>query len=335
MNLQDEYKIQLEVFEGPLDLLLYLIKKEEVDIYNIPIEKIATQYMDYMNLMKMLDLNIAGEFLVMAATLMMIKSRMLLPVEERPELEEEEEDPRWELVKQLVEYKKFKDAASKLQERELLQENIFDLGAENLVFDKEDDTEVVLGDVSLFDLISAFKDVLKNARPEEIGEIMAHRYTVADKIHLILSSVKAHGTVRFTDLFDVTTSKPEMICTFLGLLELIKLRQINITQNESFGEIVIRAAEKEPDMQAAEEAASIWDDDSGQQDDDEGEEPGTDGDSDEELEDDSDDDDDEDDDEDEFDEEDEESEDDPEDDDEDEDEFDDDEDDEDDEDEKD
>lgn len=260
MNLQEEYKIQLEVFEGPLDLLLYLIKKDEVDIYNIPIEKIATQYMDYMNLMKMLDLNIAGEFLVMAATLMMIKSRMLLPVEERPELEEEEEDPRWELVKQLVEYKKFKDAASKLQERELLQESIFDLGAENLVFDKEDDAEVVLGDVSLFDLISAFQDVLKNARPEEISEIMAHRYTVADKIHLILSSVKTHGTVRFTDLFDVTTSKPEMICTFLGLLELIKLRQINISQNESFGEIVIRAAEAEPDMQAAEEAASIWDD---------------------------------------------------------------------------
>src|SRR5210317_944929 len=127
LNIQEEYKIQLEVFEGPLDLLLYLIKKEEVDIYNIPIEKIATQYMDYLNLMKMLDLNIAGEFLVMAATLMMIKSRMLLPEEERPELEEEEEDPRWELVKQLVEYKKFKDAASKLGDRELMQEDVFAL----------------------------------------------------------------------------------------------------------------------------------------------------------------------------------------------------------------
>jgi segregation and condensation protein A len=311
VNLQEEYKIQLEVFEGPLDLLLYLIKKEEVDIYNIPIERIATQYMDYMNLMKMLDLNIAGEFLVMAATLMMIKSRMLLPVEERPELEEEEEDPRWELVKQLVEYKKFKDAASKLQERELLQENIFDLGSENLVFDKEDDTEVVLGDVSLFDLISAFKDVLKNARPEEINEIMAHRYTVADKIHLILASVKTHGTVRFTDLFDVTTSKPEMICTFLGLLELIKLRQINIVQNESFGEIVIKAAEAEPDMQAAEEAASIWDEEPDQErgakvkapDDDEDEEE-EDQDEDDEAEDDDADEDDDEEDEDEFDDED-------------------------------
>jgi segregation and condensation protein A len=124
MVAQEEYKIQLDVFEGPLDLLLYLIKKDEVDIYNIPIEKITTQYMEYLNLMRMLDLNIAGEFIVMAATLMMIKSRMLLPVEERPELEAEEEDPRWELVRQLVEYKKFKDAAMRLQERELSQEKI-------------------------------------------------------------------------------------------------------------------------------------------------------------------------------------------------------------------
>ena len=103
MSTQEEYKVDLEVFEGPLDLLLYLIKKDEVDIYNIPIEQITNQYMEYMNLMRMLDLNIAGEFIVMAATLMMIKSRMLLPVEERPEMEEEEDDPRWDLVRQLVE----------------------------------------------------------------------------------------------------------------------------------------------------------------------------------------------------------------------------------------
>lgn len=268
MNLQEEYKIQLEVFEGPLDLLLYLIKKEEVDIYNIPIEKIARQYMEYLNLMKMLDLGIAGEFLVMAATLMMIKSRMLLPVEERPELEEEEDDPRWELVKQLVEYKKFKDAAAKLQERELLQENIFDLGAENLVFDGEDDAEVVLGDLNLFDLIAAFRDVLKNAKPEELGEIMAYQYTVADKIDYLLSSLAKNKTLKFSTLFDEKTTKPEMICTFLGLLELIKLRQISITQDESFGEILIVAAEPEDQSVPYEEKdlglddESIWEDDS-------------------------------------------------------------------------
>ncbi len=112
---QDDYKVQLEVFEGPLDLLLYLIKRDELDIYDIPIERITQQYMQYLDVMKMLDLSIAGEFLVMAATLMMIKSRMLLPVEERPELEAEEDDPRWDLVRQLVEYKKFKDAADHLE----------------------------------------------------------------------------------------------------------------------------------------------------------------------------------------------------------------------------
>ena len=122
---QEEYKVQLEVFEGPLDLLLYLIKKDELDIYDIPIERITTQYMEYMDLMRMLDLNIAGEFIVMAATLMMIKSRMLLPPEERAELEEEEEDPRWDLVRQLVEYKKFKDAAMHLEGLEERQEDVF------------------------------------------------------------------------------------------------------------------------------------------------------------------------------------------------------------------
>ncbi|HAL91623.1 MAG TPA: chromosome segregation protein ScpA, partial [Verrucomicrobia bacterium] len=122
---QEEYKVKLEVFEGPLDLLLYLIKKEELEIHNIPMEKITSQYIQYIELMKMLDLNIAGEFLVMAATLMMIKSRMLLPVEDRPEMEEEEEDPRWDLVRQLVEYKKFKDAALHLESLELRREDIF------------------------------------------------------------------------------------------------------------------------------------------------------------------------------------------------------------------
>ena len=131
MASQEEYKVQLEVFEGPLDLLLYLIKKDELDIYDIPIERITTQYMQYMDLMRMLDLNIAGEFIVMAATLMMIKSRMLLPPEERAALEEEEEeDPRWDLVRQLVEYKKFKDAAMHLEGLEERQADVFGRGSD-------------------------------------------------------------------------------------------------------------------------------------------------------------------------------------------------------------
>src|SRR3954468_18683829 len=122
-----DYKVQFEVFEGPLDLLLYLIKKEEVDIYEVNLTQLATQFIEYIEVMRMLDLEIAGEFLVMASTLMYIKSRELLPVEQQvtPEEEEDREDPRWELIRQLVEYKKFKDAASQLQVMEERQENVY------------------------------------------------------------------------------------------------------------------------------------------------------------------------------------------------------------------
>lgn len=237
----DDYKVQLEVFEGPLDLLLYLIKKEEVDIYNIPIERITTQYMEYLSLMRMLDLNIAGEFIVMAATLMMIKSRMLLPVEERPELEEEEgEDPRWDLVRQLIEYKKFKDAAGRLEEIAFERENVFALGGPNVVLDAE--PGVGMQDVSLFDLITAFREVLKNAKPEEIHQIYGENFTVADQVEKILRRIGNERAVRFTDMFSPLASRHEIICTFLALLELIRLRQVNVKQKERFGDITIEAA---------------------------------------------------------------------------------------------
>ena len=235
----EDYKVDLEVFEGPLDLLLYLIRKEEVDIYDIPIERITSQYMEYLNLMRMLDLNIAGEFLVMAATLMMIKSRMLLPVDERPDEEEEEDDPRWDLVRQLVEYKKFKDAAAALQDREIRQENIFGLGQENVVLEPEE-PGVVLSDVSLFDLISAFNNILKKSREEEIGTIVGTRFTVADKMDAILQMAGTRETLRFTDLFDEDGLRQEVICTFLALLELLRLRQVRITQKRVFEDILIQ-----------------------------------------------------------------------------------------------
>ena len=242
---QEEYKVDLEVFEGPLDLLLYLIKKEEVDIYNIPIETITTQYMEYLNLMRLLDLNIAGEFIVMAATLMMIKSRMLLPVDERPEQEEgdEDDDPRWDLVRQLVEYKKFKDAAMTLQEREAHQENVFRMGGQGVVL--EPDPGLVLQDVSLFDLISAFNSVLKRARPETMGEIFADRFTVADRIDALMTLLSERRQVRFSEMFSPNPSRYEVICTFLALLELIRLRQISAVQNERFGDIMLEGADAE------------------------------------------------------------------------------------------
>ena len=238
---QEEYKVRLEVFEGPLDLLLYLIKKEELDIHNIPIERVTSQYIQYLDLMKMLDLNIAGEFLVMAATLMMIKSRLLLPVEERPELEEEEEDPRWDLVRQLVEYKKFKDAALHLEALEARREDIFGRDGAEAVLGKEPD--VALHDVGLFDLISAFSEALKKVKSEELREIFAERFTVAEKIETLGDRLRREKSFSISKMFAGMRSRHEIACTFLALLELIRLNQARAVQRETYGEIFIERAE--------------------------------------------------------------------------------------------
>ncbi len=238
---QEEYKVRLEVFEGPLDLLLYLIKKEELDIHNIPIERITSQYVQYLELMQMLDLNVAGEFLVMAATLMMIKSRMLLPVEERPELEEEEEDPRWDLVRQLVEYKKFKDAALHLEALELRREDVFGRNGTEPVLGKE--TEVALRDVGLFDLIGAFNEALKKVKREELREIFAERFTVAEKIEVLSERLRREGRFSLSRMFAGMRSRHEIACAFLALLELIRLAQARAVQSETYGEIWIEQAE--------------------------------------------------------------------------------------------
>src|SRR5687767_14235068 len=160
-----ENKVQLEIFEGPLDLLLYLVKKEEVDIDEVNLTKIATQFIEYVEVMKELDLDIAGELLVMAATLMYIKSRELLPKNQQAEVgeEEDEEDPRWELIRQLVEYKKFKDAAARLQERELLQEQIYARvpGRPEFAADSTTGGPNVRPEVSIFDLVNAVSSILK------------------------------------------------------------------------------------------------------------------------------------------------------------------------------
>jgi segregation and condensation protein A len=237
MPVQDELKLKLEVFEGPLDLLLYLIKKDEVDIYDIPIERITSQYMEYLGLMRMLDLDIAGDFLVMAATLLMIKSRMLLPPEERPELEPEEEDPRWDLIRKLVEYKKFKDAAGMLQNMESIQSNSFLRGSEDVPIAAS--PEIELDEVTIFDLISVFNDALKRIEPYTIGEIVAERITVADKIEFLLARMKAETNILFFTLFDNLTTRHEVICTFLALLELVRLHQVVARQDRHFGQIVI------------------------------------------------------------------------------------------------
>ncbi len=234
-----DYTVKLEVFEGPLDLLLYLIKKDEVEIYDIPIERITSQYLQYLELMKMLDLNIAGEFLVMAATLMMIKSRMLLPVEERPaaEAEDEETDPRWDLVRQLVEYKKFKDAALYLQQRESEREGVFSREGDTVHLGPAPD--VALQDVSIFDLISAFNQALSRVPKEDLREIFAERFTVGEKVDALLALTKAQDRVSLTGLFAGMRSRQEIVVTFLAMLELIRLKHLVVRQERQFGEILL------------------------------------------------------------------------------------------------
>lgn len=235
-----DYKVRLEIFEGPLDLLLYLIKKEEVDIYDIPIEKITKQYLEYLDLFKILDLDVAGEFVVMAANLIYIKSRSLLPVDQQPPEEAaEEEDPRWELVRQLIEYKKFKDAAGQLQLREAAQENLFARVPEK----PEVASERPLGEVSIFDLINAFQGVLKRLdTKEDLREIFEENFTVSDKIELVMKMTAGGVPLKFTELFARAASRAEVVVTFLAVLELIRLKQLRVTQSEVFGEIELKRA---------------------------------------------------------------------------------------------
>jgi len=239
-----EYKVQFEIFEGPLDLLLYLVKKEEVDIYQVNLTRIATQFVEYVELMRQLDLEVAGEFLVMASTLMYIKSRELLPVGQRAQTEgegEEEEDPRWELIRQLVEYKKFKDAAAQLRQREAEQENVFPRLPGKPAFPSF--TPPPRPELSLFDLLNAVDNVLKRFHQKERArDIFQDKWTVSEKIELLRQTVAGESVLKFSELFEQTTSRAEVVATFLALLELIRLKYIVVCQPGPFGEIEIRRA---------------------------------------------------------------------------------------------
>jgi segregation and condensation protein A len=235
-----EYKVKFEVFEGPLDLLLYLIKKEEVDIYEVNLTRLATQFIEHIETMRMLDLEIAGEFLVMAATLMYIKSRELLPADQQVTAEDDEEgeDPRWELIRQLVEYKKFKDAAAQLQLLEARQEDVFPRLPARLDFAAE--TPAPRPDVSLFDLLNAVNQVLKRfGQRDDAREIFEDKWTVSEKIEHLLRLITERAKLKFSELFAGVTSRSEVVCTFLALLELIRLKQVTAIQEAAFGEIEI------------------------------------------------------------------------------------------------
>ncbi len=251
-----DYKVDLGVFEGPLDLLLYLIHRDELDIYDIPIEKITRQYMEYLDEMKRLDVNVAGEFLVMAASLMLIKSRTLLPVERRPDEEEEEDDdPRLDLVRQLVEYKKFKDAAGSLMALEAEQAECYLAGGDVVIGDNVDDkTALRLADISVVDLVAAFQYILKHRPVAPINHLKPIIWSVPEKMDLIVSSARREGRLRFTTLFTEESPRGEIIVTFLAMLELIKQHRISAEQEDAFTEIVIVAfGEEGTDGNPAEE----------------------------------------------------------------------------------
>ena len=234
MVIADPYTVKLEFFEGPLDLLLHLIRRNQVDIHDIPIATITDQYLDYLNMMRSLNLDVAGEFLLMAATLLQIKSKTLLPLP--PEEEEEEgEDPRAELVNRLLEYQKYKEAAARLHERDMLDRNIFVQGDQ-----AEGSEDRGLVEVGVFELIEALKDVLNRASIEAAYDITLDRITIEERIAQILEAVNLERSgLLFSSLFSGVSSKEEIILTFLALLELIKMRMIKVYQRTPFGPIEI------------------------------------------------------------------------------------------------
>lgn len=243
-HVEDDYKVKLDIFEGPLDLLLYLIKKEEVDVYDVSIERITGEYMTYLDTFKMLNIDLAAEFVSMAANLMYIKSRTLLPKHvQPPEEDAEEDDPRWELIRQLIEYKKFKDAAEFLHQRAEEQENYYAVVPQLSEQARKPEPEG-FPSVGIFDLIRAFQKVLNRFEDVvDFREIVDERFTVSDKIDYLLTRILPGESTRFSALFAEATSRDEVIVTFIAMLELIKLHQLRVVQDEMLGEFELHRYE--------------------------------------------------------------------------------------------
>ena len=231
------YQVRIENFEGPLDLLLHLIKKNEINIYDIPIAMIAQQYLEYLEAMEELNLNVAGDFLVMAATLLQIKSKMLLPVDETADDDEDGPDPREELVRRLLEYKAFKEAARQLDDQEKMWREIFWREQAPLVEEVEE--ELPLENVSLFDLVDALKEVLERNPSSRLIEIVPDNLTVRERMNLILETLEGKDSVSFAALFEGSGHRMVVVVTFLALLELMRLRIARVFQAETFGPILV------------------------------------------------------------------------------------------------
>ena len=249
-----DYKVQFDVFEGPMDLLLYLVRKQEVDIYQVNLTQLATEFIQYVEFMRELDLEVAGEFVVMAATLMYIKSKELLPKDKQVLLDDDDEgeDPRWELIRQLVEYKKFKDAAAQLKEKELEQESIFVRQAPKPNFKLLETREAPRPDVNVFDLVKAVGTILQRIEDKEgqTREIQADTWSVSQKIEMFRKRIQTQKRFRFSELFEDDRTRQEVVVTFLALLEMIRMRQLQAVQPNPFEEIEIQSAQESDEQES-------------------------------------------------------------------------------------
>jgi segregation and condensation protein A len=232
------YRVRLDVFEGPLDLLLHLVKKNEVDLSDLPVATITDQYIAYLDLLQQLDLDMAGEYLVMAATLLHLKSRLLLPSEEAAD-EESGEDPRAELACQLPEYQRFKEAAEMLERNNMLGRDVF---TRVPMRNEPNDEQDVVYDVSLGDLLDALQEVLKNAEPDVVHRVILEQISLRERVCMVLDLLRERTQVAFTDLLSADTSRLQILVTFLATLELVRTRMIDVNQDERFGPIMLTLA---------------------------------------------------------------------------------------------
>lgn len=236
-----DYEVRLEIFQGPLDLLLHLIRKNEVDIFDIPIATITDQYLEYLDMMKALNINVAGDFLVMASTLLHIKSRMLLPGLEEGE---EEEDPRVEITRPLLEYLRLKEMAGELLERELLDRDVFTRRLPS-DYKAQIESEETLLDVNLFQLIDAFKRIVDQRLPGAPLRVEFEKWSLKDKTSYILERLRKEGSIYFRDLFAEQRTISEFIITFLALLELVHIGLIRVFQPDPNRDIRLKALFKD------------------------------------------------------------------------------------------
>lgn len=234
------YRVNVEVFEGPLDLLLYLIKKNDLDIYDIPIAFVLEEYMRYLDTIKELDIDLAGEFLLMAAELAHIKSQMLLP-EEAPAEDEEENDPRADLVRRLLEYQQFKEASENIAQRTMLGREVFLPQAPERLETPPDGP--IEGNV--YDLVEAFSKILKRFPGEAYHEVAIDRISINERIYQITGLIKKDATVTISELLSGPVTRYDIVITFLSLLEMCRLRMIRLYQSEPFGELYVQGIMEE------------------------------------------------------------------------------------------